>query len=163
MPSISPYVGADAQLQLVKPKIQTEVVKQSQFLPAANIYGGVKFNQYFSGEVGTLLQKPKRLAGNAFKTSGFHVTAIGTYPLDTNLNLIGGAGLSRLKYTYSQPAGKTVVSKTVPRFLGGVEYTIFTNTKVRGIFTYQHTSNINVHGIQPNDSCFGSVGLNYSF
>lgn len=163
LPSVNPYVGVDASFQIVNPKHLTAAVKQDQYLPAGNVYAGVKVNQYVGAEAGGVFQKSKKLSQSTFKTGSFHLGAIGRLPVSPELSVLGGVGLSHLKYTLKQLGGSTTVSKTVPRLLGGVEYTIFTNTNLRGTFVYQHTSNISIGGVQPNDSCFASFGLNYSF
>jgi OOP family OmpA-OmpF porin len=162
-PSVNPYVGADASFQIMNPKNKTALVKQDQYLPGANVYAGVKLNQYLGAEVGGVFQKSKKLSGSTFKTGSFHISAIGRLPVASDISLLGGVGLSHLKYTYTQTTNKTTVSKTVPRLMGGVEYTIVDNLNLRGTLIYQHTSNIEVNGIHPNDSCFASFGLNYSF
>lgn len=161
--SLTPYVGADAAWQLLSIQAQNKSVKHNEYVPKCNLYGGVKINEYAAVEVGTLIHKAQTVGTNKLKSSNYHASLVGTYPITTDLNIIGSAGLARVNHRYILPANSKKAIKTVPRLMGGVEYAINPNVKLRGGVTYQMTHNLKIPGVTPRDRYFLSGGLNYSF
>lgn len=157
------YVGADTSMQVFGVKHQETVARQDRYLPSLNVYGGLKANEFVGVEVGTVLQKSKNLSGTRFSSNTYHGTVIGTLPVSEGLNALGGVGVSHIRYSAKTSAETLKFNKTVPRFVGGVEYLLFPYTHLRATVIYQHTDSLKVGNTQPNDSCFGSIGINYSF
>ncbi len=138
----------------------------------ANIFAGVRFNQYFGAELGYgFIAKTK---GNVKESDGtnvsvtnkatnIYVDAIGYLPVATKVDLIGAVGVGRFSNKGTSSAdgvtqsGKT--NKVGPRVGVGAQYNFTDNVSARAMVRYQKAGSKNFQ--KANTSL--AVGAAYTF
>lgn len=131
-------------------------------LHGGNIHTGIRFDNFWGIEAGFHLSKGKKNASTS-RIRGFHFGLYGVLPLDKNgfLDVIGGAGVAHIKQTGAHPLYKLNMSRVVPRAMGGLEFRLCRDLKLRTAFTYEHALSLKRKAQTPRGSYGLTVGLIY--
>lgn len=126
-----------------------EVVKALKKNKAgANIFAGVRFNQYFGAELGfgAIAKTKSTVDGIAIsnKATNVYVDALGYLPVAAKVDLIGAVGVGKFsnKVTQTDEDGKSKdkFSKTGARVGVGAQYYFTDNVSARAMVRYQQAN-----------------------
>ncbi len=154
------YVGVDAHLKStsIKGSDKSSFAKHGL---GGNIHTGVRFDDKWGIEAGFHLHK-KRKALGVIKTRSMHISLNGIMPIseENGLDLIGGIGISHLKFNGLHPDVKAFdSSKILPRLMGGIELKLCDSIKFRTSLVYDIPLTTKSKAYKPN----GNYGITAGF
>lgn len=163
-----PYVGADYDYVHANYKDGGDQIAEDN-LNGADVHVGARVHKYLGFEGGYLWTgngNKSNVLGSGINTSvnvrGFTFDALGYLPVIDKFELIGTAGVSRLRADLNVSgliAGSGHEYETKGRVGGGAQYWLTDNLNVRGIVRYQGA---NFSGALDN-AVIASLGLNWQF
>lgn len=157
---LQPYVGVDAAwrgLDIITPYT---TVKYS--FPQANLYTGIRFNDFCAMEVGGSLSVEKK-AKPSCTTSDFHVGLVGFLPFHEAFEVIGGLGLSHLRHVFRTNEIKTSILKGIPRGLVGAQVWLCESVGIRTNLVFNDSKTLGRDKLRFKNKFHYSAGLQYQF
>lgn len=161
------YVGIDYSFVNVSYELATSDDSWAESAHGLNPYFGVQVHENIGIELGYLTTadagKTTSTASTDISVSGFHLDAVGSYPVNDKFNFIGTVGLARLKAEAAVKVGSLSLvaddTDTAWRIGVGGSYDVAENVAVRSILRYNF--------IDWEDSVNGfvqaNIGLQYRF
>lgn len=160
-----PYVGADYDYTSINYNDNADSIL-SDSLSGGDVHIGARIHKYLGFEASYFdtasSSKNVGILNTNVKLEGYTLDAMGYLPVADKVELIGTAGVSRLKATLSLSgllSGTGSDWETKARMGGGAQYWITDNLNVRGLVRYQGA---NFSGIV-NNAVISSLGLNWQF
>lgn len=160
-----PYVGADYDYTSINYDNNADSIL-SDSLSGGDVHIGARIHKYlgFEGSYFDTASSSKNVGAlnTSVKLEGYTLDAMGYLPVADKVELIGTAGVSRLKATLSLSgllAGTGSEWETKGRIGGGAQYWITDNLNIRGLVRYQGAD---FRGIV-NNAVISSLGINWQF
>lgn len=159
-----PYVGADFQWRALTLRgLNAHVFSKRS--PGLNAYAGFTIYGNYMLEIGFHSAKSAK-NGASLKMKGIHCSILSFYTLnkEDTFRAIAGVGVAQLRHHARHPAYRLDLSRSVPRFITGFEYSFIPSIVARAAFVWESSKSMTKKtDMKFNNAYVLNFGMKYVF
>lgn len=161
----SPYVGLDAQWNVLRVEQDYKAGTLKKEVPAAQIFAGLRFSENFGLEVGGRLAKgSKSSEGSKYSLHAIHIGPVAYIPLTRSIDLFGTAAISHLSLKLiNQDIQALKEKKAVFRYGVGAQFMLEEMVGVRTYLSWEQSSKLANEIVKPKNSMCYNLGVFATF